>query len=174
MQTCMPSLAPRRASLQAQGGWESDECVQAAAVRETVEEAGVRGRLVQPMLGAFPFTSCKPSAPHTRNQGRCVAHMFLLRVEEELSEWPEGRERRRRWLPLLHAAHSCRYDWMVDALTELDRDLPAWVARLQGKAPCCAAATPAPMSSDLSSIEHVSFGRHLVSASDSPSEITPA
>ena len=29
----------------AQGGWETDEDVEAAAARETVEEAGVRGRL---------------------------------------------------------------------------------------------------------------------------------
>lgn len=28
-----------------QGGWETDEEVEAAAARETVEEAGVRGRL---------------------------------------------------------------------------------------------------------------------------------
>jgi hypothetical protein len=28
-----------------QGGWETDEDVEAAAARETVEEAGVRGRL---------------------------------------------------------------------------------------------------------------------------------
>ena len=28
-----------------QGGWETDEDVAAAAARETVEEAGVRGRL---------------------------------------------------------------------------------------------------------------------------------
>ena len=29
----------------AQGGWETDEDVESAAARETVEEAGVRGRL---------------------------------------------------------------------------------------------------------------------------------
>ncbi len=28
-----------------QGGWETDEDVESAAARETVEEAGVRGRL---------------------------------------------------------------------------------------------------------------------------------
>ena len=28
-----------------QGGWETDEDVESAATRETVEEAGVRGRL---------------------------------------------------------------------------------------------------------------------------------
>ena len=28
-----------------QGGWETDESVQVAAMRETVEEAGVRGKL---------------------------------------------------------------------------------------------------------------------------------
>ena len=34
-----------------QGGWEADETVEAAAARETVEEAGVRGVLeVHPHL----------------------------------------------------------------------------------------------------------------------------
>lgn len=36
-----------------QGGWETDETVEAAAKRETIEEAGVRGA-----LEVHSFTSC--------------------------------------------------------------------------------------------------------------------
>ena len=37
----------------AQGGWEEDETVEAAAARETVEEAGVRGRLEVSLLASL-------------------------------------------------------------------------------------------------------------------------
>lgn len=41
------------------GGWELDETLEAAAARETLEEAGVRGRLEDQPVGAFFFTSDK-------------------------------------------------------------------------------------------------------------------
>ncbi|KAL0387796.1 UNVERIFIED_CONTAM: Nudix hydrolase 16, mitochondrial [Sesamum radiatum] len=39
------------------GGWENDETVQEAALREAIEEAGVRGKIVHAMLMlvAHPF-----------------------------------------------------------------------------------------------------------------------
>ena len=43
-----------------QGGWESDETVEAAAARETVEEAGVRGRIeVSNKCRPLPCVFCK-------------------------------------------------------------------------------------------------------------------
>ncbi|KAG1662326.1 hypothetical protein FOA52_011484 [Chlamydomonas sp. UWO 241] len=121
------------------GGWEDDESLQAAARRETVEEAGVRGCLVEPMLGAFPFTSCKPSAPTSRNQGKCIAHMFLMHVAEELEVWPEGHERQRHWVTLAGAHAHCRYDWMAEALCTFMADLEGWTARLREQAAAQAA-----------------------------------
>lgn len=53
MLDCCTSLVGK----QLQGGWEADETVEAAAARETVEEAGVRGALeVQ-----FDFCVCMPA-----------------------------------------------------------------------------------------------------------------
>ncbi|KAL0035976.1 hypothetical protein WJX77_010059 [Trebouxia sp. C0004] len=75
------------------GGWEADETVEAAAARETVEEAGVRGALEDDMVGAFPFKST-----------------------EELPTWPEGAERKRIWCSAEKAVELCRHDWMRDAL----------------------------------------------------------
>ena len=152
-----------------QGGWEADETVEAAAARETVEEAGVRGNLEvrlcscsamlclallalllgcwesQPlgrqsacpqrpctavsahhraqmlevtvcvqlqkdMVGAFPFKSNKAARKHTAEQGRCVAHMFVMHVLEELPTWPEGTERKRIWVSAhSQAAHFVNY-----------------------------------------------------------------
>ncbi|KAG1655331.1 hypothetical protein FOA52_006727 [Chlamydomonas sp. UWO 241] len=98
------------------GGWEDDESVEAAAKRETVEEAGVRGVLEEPGLGQFPFARGKPLPADGPSPPGCVAHMFVMHVEEELEVWPEGHERTRRWFPLLEASARCRYDWMRSAL----------------------------------------------------------
>lgn len=97
------------------GGWEDDETVEAAAKRETVEEAGVRGCLEEPIVGAFAFSSGKPDTT-SRHNGKCIASIFVMHVEEELEVWPEGHERKRFWCPLAEASDSIRYDWMRQAL----------------------------------------------------------
>lgn len=58
------------------------------------------------MVGAFPFKSNKAARKHTAEQGRCVAHMFVMHVAEELPTWPEGAERKRIWVRLHFAVHS--------------------------------------------------------------------
>eukprot|EP00884_Botryococcus_braunii_P004645 jgi/Botrbrau1/14181/Bobra.182_3s0114.1 len=98
------------------GGWETDECVEAAAARETVEEAGVRGNLESAPLGPFTFLSGKLT------HGHCVAYMFAMHVEEELEHWPEENTRQRRWCTVEEAVLRCRHPWMRDALlTWLER-----------------------------------------------------
>ncbi|KAK9838131.1 hypothetical protein WJX81_003166 [Elliptochloris bilobata] len=78
------------------GGWETDETLEAAAARETVEEAGVRGSLEEPLLGTFPYFSGKIAGAGMA-RGRCIAHMFAMLVAEELPTWPEGSTRERVW-----------------------------------------------------------------------------
>ena len=114
-----------------QGGWETDETLAAAAARETVEEAGVRGVLEEPPLGPF---ACGPSgkkattstsaaaAPSSASSTTSTAHMFAMRVVEELETWPEGGQRTRVWLPLAAALGAARHEWMREALG-------AWVGR---------------------------------------------
>lgn len=99
------------------GGWEVDESLKAAAKRETVEESGVRGKIEEPMLGAFSFHSGKASRLQQANQGRCVAYMFIMHVAEELQTWPEGEKRTRLWCTLEDALLSVRHDWMRHALS---------------------------------------------------------
>lgn len=98
------------------GGWEVDETVEAAARRETVEEAGVRGVLEEPALGSFPSHSGKADAASTAHQGRCLVTVFALGVCEELEDWPERGQRTREWFPLLEVFSRCRYGWMREAL----------------------------------------------------------
>ncbi|GBF92992.1 nudix hydrolase mitochondrial [Raphidocelis subcapitata] len=103
------------------GGWEADETVEAAAKRETVEEAGVRGTIEHPKVGVFNFQSAKQARLNSTHQGRCAAHIFVLRVGEELEAWPEHSQRQRRWMSLPDATVSCRHQWMRDALTKWAR-----------------------------------------------------
>lgn len=90
------------------GGWENDETVEEAAAREAIEEAGVRGDLVQ-LLGFYDFKSKQPEA-------MCRAAIFALHVKEELASWPEQNTRHRSWLTVPEAAEQSRYPWMQEAL----------------------------------------------------------
>ena len=56
--------------------------------------------LQEPILGTFVFHSNKAARLHNAAQGRCVAHMFAMRVEEELPVWPEQKHRERIWVSL--------------------------------------------------------------------------
>ncbi|KAF5446012.1 hypothetical protein F2P56_031677 [Juglans regia] len=96
------------------GGWENDETVQEAAVREAIEEAGVRGELMD-FLGYHQFKS-KTHQDEFCPEGLCKAAMFALFVKEELESWPEMNTRKRTWLTVPEAVDSCRHSWMRDAL----------------------------------------------------------
>lgn len=96
------------------GGWENDETVEEAAVREAIEEAGVRGNLMD-FIGYYNFKS-KTHQDEFSPEGLCKAAMFALLVTEELNAWPEQKTRNRSWLTIPKAIESCRHLWMKDAL----------------------------------------------------------
>ncbi|KAK6150310.1 hypothetical protein DH2020_015242 [Rehmannia glutinosa] len=90
------------------GGWEIDESIEAAALRETIEEAGVVGD-VQNKLGKWNFKS--------KNNDTCYeGHMFPLLVKEQLDLWPEKDVRQRIWISVREARKVCQYWWMQEAL----------------------------------------------------------
>ncbi|MBA0629347.1 hypothetical protein Godav_023925, partial [Gossypium davidsonii] len=97
-----------------EGGWENDETVEEAAVREAIEEAGVRGDLMD-FIGFYHFKS-KTHQDEFSPEGLCKAAMFALFVKEELNSWPEQSTRTRNWLTIPKALQSCRHEWMKDAL----------------------------------------------------------
>ncbi|TVU40002.1 hypothetical protein EJB05_13447 [Eragrostis curvula] len=96
------------------GGWENDETVEEAAAREAIEEAGVRGELVQ-LLGFYDFKS-KKHQDEFSPEGMCRAAVFALHVKEELTSWPEQSTRQRRWLTVSEAAERSRHPWVQEAL----------------------------------------------------------
>ncbi|WVZ62446.1 hypothetical protein U9M48_012197 [Paspalum notatum var. saurae] len=101
------------------GGWENDETVEEAAAREAIEEAGVRGDLVQ-MLGFYDFKTKQPEVV-------CRAAVFALHVKEELASWPEQNTRQRSWVTVSEAAERSRYPWMQEAVTGFSAWLENWI-----------------------------------------------
>ncbi|KAK2974083.1 hypothetical protein RJ640_023860, partial [Escallonia rubra] len=98
------------------GGWENDETVEEAAIREAWEEAGVQGDLMH-FLGNYSFKS-KTLQDEFSPEGLCKAAMFALLVKEELECWPEQSLRQRSWLTVPEALGCCRHSWMRKALEE--------------------------------------------------------
>lgn len=98
------------------GGWENDESVEEAALREAVEEAGVRGEIMH-FLGNYFFKS-KTLQDEFSPEGKCKAAMFALQVTEELGCWPEQSTRQRSWLTISEASQRCRHPWMREALEQ--------------------------------------------------------
>ncbi|XP_054800988.1 nudix hydrolase 16, mitochondrial-like isoform X1 [Prosopis cineraria] len=120
LEVLMISSASGRGLVFPKGGWENDETVEEAAVREAAEEAGVRGELLsffQEFLGYYEFKS-KTLQDECCPEGLCKAAMFALLVKEELQVWPEQSTRKRIWLTIPEAVHSCRDQWMRSALKE--------------------------------------------------------
>lgn len=97
------------------GGWELNETVEEAARRESLEEAGVRGRL-QRQLGRWSY---KSKSHDTIYEG----HMFPLLVTEQLDFWPEKNVRQRQWMNVADAREVCRDLWMKEALDILTQRL---------------------------------------------------
>ncbi|GAQ90111.1 hypothetical protein KFL_006010080 [Klebsormidium nitens] len=107
-----------KALLFPKGGWEIDETMEEAALREAMEEAGVRGVLGE-ALGAYDFKSKrKEQEDGNWTQLDCRAYVYPLRVTEEMETWPEQDSRSRSWCPLDEAITKLRHDWMQQALSQ--------------------------------------------------------
>lgn len=99
------------------GGWENDEDLKSAALRETMEEAGVGGVLTA-QLGTYRYASKRRALGDVDAKMSCVAHMFAMRVDAVMDTWPEM-SRGRVWIPAEAAAARCRHKWQADAVEHL-------------------------------------------------------
>ncbi|GMI99496.1 nudix hydrolase homolog 4 [Hibiscus trionum] len=93
------------------GGWEYNESMEDAAIRETLEEAGVIGN-IELKLGKWSYESKRRSILHE-------GHMFPMLVKQELNFWPEKSIRTRKWVTISKAKEECPHLWMREALEEL-------------------------------------------------------
>ncbi|XP_077495724.1 diphosphoinositol polyphosphate phosphohydrolase 1 Aps isoform X1 [Amblyomma americanum] len=95
------------------GGLEPNEEPSAAAMREVMEEGGVRGRLGR-CLGTFEeckqrvlltgstFGTKSPDAKQLNLERKHRTMVFILEVTEELEEWEDSKNigRKRKWFPI--------------------------------------------------------------------------
>ncbi|XP_056843632.1 nudix hydrolase 12, mitochondrial-like [Raphanus sativus] len=118
LEVLMVSSPDRHDLVFPKGGWENDETVLEAASREAMEEAGVKGILREVPLGVWEFRSKSSISTNAEDEsfGGCKGYMFALKVTEELREWPERKNRQRKWLNVKEAMELCRYEWMQSAL----------------------------------------------------------
>lgn len=82
-------------------GWPmSDKTAAESAAREAWEEAGVEGKLRDLVLGLYAYDKLLP-----HNQAvPCIVAVYPLKVKKLHADFPERRERRRKWFDLKKAA----------------------------------------------------------------------
>jgi 8-oxo-dGTP pyrophosphatase MutT (NUDIX family) len=76
-----------------------------SAAKEAFEEAGVLGRISPYPVGVF---RARKRLPDSRSRRIVEVWIYLLEVAEALSDWPEKRERRIKWVSCEAAARQLR------------------------------------------------------------------
>ncbi|CDS10473.1 hypothetical protein LRAMOSA03149 [Lichtheimia ramosa] len=89
------------------GGWEEDETQEHAALRETWEEAGVKGKITR-HIGVFA----------ERNKKGIKAHHWIyeLEISEVVKKFPEKKKRERRWFTFDEALIATKAAYLHDAI----------------------------------------------------------
>ncbi|KAI9312457.1 NUDIX hydrolase domain-like protein [Dichotomocladium elegans] len=72
------------------GGWEEDETQEHAALRETWEEAGIKGKIIR-HIGVFVERNKK-------SVEKAHHWIYELEVQEVAKKFPEKKKRERRWV----------------------------------------------------------------------------
>jgi len=73
---------------------ELDFSAHESALQEAFEEAGVKGDIQVTPVGEYQYKKW---------EGTCTVKVFPLKVEDELQEWPESKQRTRRWVSVEEA-----------------------------------------------------------------------
>ncbi|HEX8056006.1 MAG TPA: NUDIX hydrolase [Novosphingobium sp.] len=71
------------------------------AAREAFEEAGINGKADGKSIGKFRYNKQRPG----RSDADVEVTVFPMLVTEQLQDWPERRQRERRWLNPIAASH---------------------------------------------------------------------
>ena len=68
---------------------------QESAQKEAFEEAGIKGKIIDEMIGKYAYKKWG---------GTCTVQVYLLKVEEILDDWPESYFRTREWMSVEEAS----------------------------------------------------------------------
>ena len=85
------------------------------AAKEAFEEAGLVGEVAPDPVGSYVYLKRLPD----RRTLPCDVDVFPLRVERLLDDWPERRQRERRWFTLAGAAMAVEEGGLVALLLRL-------------------------------------------------------
>jgi 8-oxo-dGTP pyrophosphatase MutT (NUDIX family) len=97
-------------------GWtEKRLSAHALAAKEAFEEAGVVGEVERRPIGRYRYLKRGPRDRVTP----CSVRVFPLRVERLLDDWPERRQRERRWFSPAEAAMAVEEGGLVTLLLGL-------------------------------------------------------
>ncbi|KAI9030792.1 NUDIX hydrolase domain-like protein [Phycomyces nitens] len=90
------------------GGWEVNETKEQAALRETWEEAGVKG-IIYKHIGVFADKT---------NKGKVKAHhwVYELEIQEVVKKFPERKKRERRWFTYEEALLAVQSPFIREAI----------------------------------------------------------
>jgi 8-oxo-dGTP pyrophosphatase MutT (NUDIX family) len=78
---------------------EPGDTPEETALNEAWEEAGINGQLVGEAIGTYKYA---------KSGARLTVAVYVMRVVEELTTWPEMRLRDRRWIPMDDAASALK------------------------------------------------------------------
>jgi len=95
IEVCLIRRRDRRAWGIPKGFIDPGDSREEAALTEAWEEAGIRGQLVGEAIGTYDYAKFGTML---------TVAVYVMRVVEELAEWPEMRLRHRKWVPLGEAA----------------------------------------------------------------------
>lgn len=94
-------------------GWpEKNHKPWEAAAREAYEEAGLIGRIAHTPLGSYTYSKRLDD----RTSVTCAVEVFPMRVERQLDEWPERKQRETRWFTPGQAAMAVEEGGLVRLL----------------------------------------------------------
>jgi 8-oxo-dGTP pyrophosphatase MutT (NUDIX family) len=100
-------------------GWPmSGKTAAEAAVQEAWEEAGVRGQGAETPLGLYAYDKTRK----VKDALPCVVSVYPLRVEALAAQFPERKERRRRWFAAAEAARLVAEPELRALLADLAED----------------------------------------------------
>ncbi|OAC98860.1 hypothetical protein MUCCIDRAFT_174549, partial [Mucor lusitanicus CBS 277.49] len=90
------------------GGWEKDETQKQAAMRETWEEAGVKGVITR-HIGVF--------AEKAKTGVKAHHWIYEMEIKEVTKKFPEQKKRERRWFTYDEAVLVVKANYIHDALS---------------------------------------------------------